>query len=202
MTLHSYDPAMTLREARTLYFEVNQFGLDGGYGDAWVDFKLGPIPMPFPNTPGRVRAVRYHDLHHLLTGYDTDTRGEFEISAWELGAGCGDFTTARLINLSGLAAGVVACPGRIARAFARGLASRSLYGDDLDALLARTVGEVRAERVPPTPPPVTAAVLARLLLTWLTGVVVGLGFLALVVPLLPFAFVALHAKRRREQAVA
>lgn len=94
MALVHYDEGLTMREARAIYFEVNGFGADGGYGDAWVDFKLGPLPVPFPNTRARVRAVRYHDLHHVLTGYDTNTIGEFEISAWELGAGCKDLIAA------------------------------------------------------------------------------------------------------------
>ena len=50
--------------------------------------------MPFPNTPSRKRAVRYHDLHHALTGYATDLTGEFEISAWEIGSGCADHVAA------------------------------------------------------------------------------------------------------------
>ena len=83
------DTGMTLRDARRIYFHANGFGEEGGYDDAWVDFKLGPIPMPFPNPPARVRAVKYHDLHHVLTDYDTDTIGEFEIAAWEVAAGCG-----------------------------------------------------------------------------------------------------------------
>src|SRR5688572_1778448 len=91
MTLTTYEPSATMREARARYFEVNDFGVDGGYQDAWVDFKLGPLPMPFPNTQGRLRAVAYHDLHHILTGYDTEIIGELEISAWELGAGCKSF---------------------------------------------------------------------------------------------------------------
>src|SRR5690348_8708353 len=83
-----YPDELTMREARDRYFEANRFGADGGYASKWVDIKLGPIPMPFPNTASRVRAVKYHDLHHVLTGYDTDWRGEFEISAWEIAAGC------------------------------------------------------------------------------------------------------------------
>src|SRR2546430_17590957 len=78
---------MTLGRALEVYFAENGFGKDGGYEDAWVDFKLGPIPMPFPNSAGRKRAVRFHDLHHALTGYATDTIGEFEISAGEIGSG-------------------------------------------------------------------------------------------------------------------
>ena len=76
-----------MRDSRRTYFEKNAFGVDGGYEDAWVDFKLGPIPFPFPNSAPRVRAVKFHDLHHVLTGYDTNFTGEVEISAWEIGAG-------------------------------------------------------------------------------------------------------------------
>ena len=84
--LVQYPEHLPLRDARRLYFDANHFGADGGYGDKWVDFKLGKVPFPIPNSPGRVRAVRFHDLHHVLTGYDTSTIGEFEISAWEIAA--------------------------------------------------------------------------------------------------------------------
>src|SRR6185295_10394327 len=104
MTLYAADPTLTMAAARSLYFQVNNFGPDGGYNDAWVDFKLGPIPVPFPNTKARVRAVHVHDLHHVLTGYNTDTLGELEISAWELGGGCADYFAAWQLNLGGFAA--------------------------------------------------------------------------------------------------
>ena len=68
MTIVHYDPEQTMRQARELYFAANHFGTDGGYSDAWVDLKLGPVPLPFPNTASRVRALRFHDLHHILTG--------------------------------------------------------------------------------------------------------------------------------------
>lgn len=190
-----YEPTMTLREARKRYFEDNQFGPDGGYGDAWVDFKLGPLPMPFPNTASRIEAVRYHDLHHLLTGYATDTRGEFEISAWELGAGCGSFAAAWVLNLGGLAAGVVSCPRRTWRAFARGLASRSLYGEDLEKLLDRTVGEVRAERLPAGEAPGGLLRGAWFAATAAAGFVVGGALMMLVVPLVPVGLLAGRMRR-------
>jgi hypothetical protein len=52
-----FDPTMTLADARRVYFEANGFPADGGYDAPWVDFELGPIPMPFPNTDGRRRAI-------------------------------------------------------------------------------------------------------------------------------------------------
>src|SRR4051794_18084611 len=124
MATYAADPELTLAVARDEYFRVNEFGEDGGHGDAWVDFKLGPIPMPFPNTSGRVAAVRFHDLHHALTGYATDTLGEFEISAWEIGAGCGRYRMGWQLNLGGMLAGALSAPRRTWRAFVRGRQSR------------------------------------------------------------------------------
>src|SRR5690349_999095 len=105
----------TLGEALRRYFDDNGFGEDGGYGAAWVDFMLGPIPFPFPNTDPRRRAVRYHDLHHIVTGYRTDFLGELEISAWEIGSGCRDFVAAWQLNLGGMGGGVLFCPRRTFR---------------------------------------------------------------------------------------
>ena len=190
MTLATYDDSMSMRDARRVYFAVNRFGEDGGYGDRWVDFHLGPLPMPFPNTPARVRAVGYHDLHHVLTGYDTDTLGELEISAWELGAGCRGFFAAWQLNLGGLAAGAFATPSRVFRAFVRGRGERSLYGEELEPLLDRTVGELRASHASGHRRPATAADVAWFALAVVAGTAVGLTTLAVILPLLPFGLVA------------
>jgi len=61
---------------RTRYFRDNAFGDDGGYAKKWVSVQLGPLPLGFPNSAARVRAVKYHDLHHVVTGYATDLVGE------------------------------------------------------------------------------------------------------------------------------
>lgn len=136
----------TLREARDRYFADNGFGEDGGYDDAWVVLKFGPVPFPFPNTQGRVRAVRFHDLHHVLTGYGTDLRGESEIGAWELAAGCGDFVAAWQLNFVAMAGGLFLAPRRTWRAFVRGRRATSFYAGYAydDALLSKSVAEGRA----------------------------------------------------------
>jgi hypothetical protein len=203
MTITTYQPSSTMREARARYFEVNDFGVDGGYGDAWVDFKLGPVPMPFPNTEGRVRAVAYHDLHHILTGYDTEIIGELEIAAWELGAGCKSFHMAWLLNLGGLAGGLFAAPRRTWRAFVRGMHSRSFYGRDLEALLDLPVAEARREmgvdeardaRATPRDAALFAVASA-------VGLVVGAAFLVMGVVLAPIGL-ALGAARKRPAETA
>jgi hypothetical protein len=140
------DPDETLLEARTRYFERNGFGLDGGYSAKWVHVTVGVIPFAFPNLPSRVRAVRYHDLHHVLTGYATDMKGEAEIAAWELATNCRGFGAAWLLNFGTLSYGTVFCPRRVHAAFVRGRHSANLYDRDFDdTLLGRTVAQQRAE---------------------------------------------------------
>ena len=165
---------------------------------------IGPVPFPFPNTAGRVRAVRFHDLHHIVTGYQTTTVGEFEIAAWEIAAGCHDFHAAWVINLGGLFAGTLVAPRRVFRAFVRGLHSETLYGRELDGLLDSTVGEVRrlsgAEEGAKAG--VKASDLVRFVAASFTGLVVGSLSLAVVLPLLPFGLVAGAMQRRAEKAAA
>lgn len=140
------EDAATLLDARTRYFADNGFGPDGGYSDKWVHIDLGWISLRIPNTPGRVRAVRYHDLHHVVTGYATDMAGESEIAAWELASNCRGFGAAWVLNGGSLAYGLLTCPRRVRAAFFRGLHTKNLYDRDFDdALLERTVADMRRE---------------------------------------------------------
>lgn len=188
--IYAADPTLTLAEARDIYFRVNGFGADGGYSDAWVDFKLGPIPMPFPNTPSRVRAVRFHDLHHILAAYGTDVVGEFEISAWELGGGCADHVAAWQLNLLGMLSGMFVSPRRMVRAFLRGRKSGNLYRATYDdALLEKRVAEARAELGLSPEPSLrpSAADLAVLFAYLVAGLVLGAFALVIFPPLAIFA---------------
>jgi hypothetical protein len=144
-TATNYEPMMSVREARARYFADNGFGDDGGYTDRWVTlYKLGPIPLGFPNTAGRVAAVRYHDLHHLATGYDTDIVGEAEIAAWELASGCSQYPAAWVLNSLALPIGMLRNSERIQRAFARGCRTRNLYSEPFaDNLLTERLGALR-----------------------------------------------------------
>lgn len=139
-----YGDGLGLREARARYFDENGFGSDGGYGAAWVKLRLGPIALRLPNTAARVRAVRYHDLHHLATDYATDWTGEAEIAAWEIAGSCADHHAAWLLNLWAMAIGLVIAPRAVFRAFRRGRRSHNLYREPWsDALLEGSVGALR-----------------------------------------------------------
>ncbi len=140
----TYAPSLTVRAAREEYFRANGFG-DGGYESRWVKLKAGPIPLAFPNTRGRVRAVKLHDIHHVLTGYDTTWRGEAEIGAWEIASGCGRHYAAWVLNLWAMAIGLVIAPGRILRAWRRGDSAQNLYREEFGPrLLDVEVGTLRA----------------------------------------------------------
>jgi hypothetical protein len=145
-TLAVYAESLSLLDARRVYFDANGFGPDGGYAKRWVKVELGPLPLWFPNSEARVRAVRYHDLHHVATGYDTDWTGEGEIAAWEIASSCRGFLAAWWLNLSAMAIGLALAPSRIFRAFVRGRHTQNLYAERFDdALLATSVGALRKQ---------------------------------------------------------
>jgi hypothetical protein len=137
------DDSLTLRNARAAYFAANGLG-DGGYESPVVKLMAGPIPLYLPNSAARVRAVRYHDLHHVVTGYGTTWTGEAEIAAWEIATGCADHSAAWILNLGAMAIGLAIAPRATFRAFRRGRRTRNLYREAFgDHLLDETVGAMR-----------------------------------------------------------
>jgi hypothetical protein len=152
----SYDDALTLRDARAAYFARSGFD-ESSYVSRWVRLQVGPVPFFVPNTAARVRAVRLHDLHHVVTGYETTWTGEAEIGAWEVASGCADHAAAWQLNLLAMAIGLAIAPRATFDAFVRGRRSRNFYREPFgDALLAETVGAARrrlglaAEAAPPS----------------------------------------------------
>lgn len=140
-----YSPELTLRDARERYFALNNFP-GGGYEDRWIKVKVGAFPIWFPNVPSRKRAVRYHDLHHILTEYETTWRGEAEIGAWEVATGGAGAAVGWLLDLLAFAVGLVINPRGVYCAFVRGRHSANLFRAKFDdALLAQRVGATRRE---------------------------------------------------------
>lgn len=136
----------TLREALQRYFAQYHFA-DGGYTERWFRIKLGPLFIPLPNIPARVRAVKVHDVHHVLTGYRADWKGEVEIGAWELASGCGRYWVAWLLNAGSFTIGLVLYPRALWRAFREGrrVGMNLYHGVPYnDALLDSRVSGLRA----------------------------------------------------------
>jgi hypothetical protein len=137
-------PHLPAKDGRDAYLAANGFTV-AGYTAPTFTLKILGIPRTFENPPSRQRVVPLHDLHHVITGYGTDYTGEAEIGVWELRAGC---TTGILYFLNGMAAliGLAIAPLRTLRAWRRARGCHSLYTLDVpyDALLALTVGELRA----------------------------------------------------------
>jgi hypothetical protein len=134
----------SVRAAREQYFLANGFS-EAAYHDAWVVLaRFGPLPLVFPNSAARRRAIPLHDLHHVATGYATTWVGEAEIAAWELAGGCTDHWAAWLLNAGAFATGLALAPRRTYRAFVEGRRSRPLYHTGWhDSLLDMSVAELR-----------------------------------------------------------
>lgn len=138
---------LTMLDARTEFFRRSGFPVDGGYDAKWVKLPVGPLTVAFPNTAGRKRAVRYHDLHHVLTGYATTWTGEAEISAWEVASGLKHHAIGWALDLSAMSLGLFIAPRRTFRAFVRGRYSRNLYGRAFGEPLLRQNSETLREEL-------------------------------------------------------
>ena len=89
-------------------------------------------------------AVPLHDIDHILTEYKTDWLGEWEISSYELGTGCGRYWAATLINMQAILVGALRAPRLCIKAFARGRRSKGVYHfSSVDELLNQNLGSLR-----------------------------------------------------------
>ncbi len=136
---------LRMRRALAEHFARSGFAADGGYGSRWVKFKIGPIPLIAPNFDARRATVRYHDIHHVLTGYRTDWAGEMEISAWEVASGCAHHWVAWFLDLAALGVGAFVHPRRTFHAWCRGRRSRNFYRAPYEPLLEEKVSALRAQ---------------------------------------------------------
>lgn len=127
------------------FYRENKFGEDGGANKSLAKVKLGWLTLYIPNTAGRKRALFFHDVHHLATGYGTDLRGEGEISAWELASGCRRYLAAWLLDSIGMSLGLLIAPRRTLKAFWYGRQCRNLYHGLIsrDEIKSATVEEIR-----------------------------------------------------------
>lgn len=133
----------TLREALRDHLAAEGFPPDGGNSEPWVTARLGPTPVCFPNWEVRRRATLPHDLNHVVSGYGHDLIGEAEVSAWELGGGCGRYVAAWVFPRAGLILGLTVAPKRMFSAFVRGRNTGNLFTQDFKELLDLPLLEVQ-----------------------------------------------------------
>lgn len=147
----------TLRDARDAYLEANGFST-AAYTDKFVHFKFGPLYLAFPSTGTRRKAIPFHDLHHVLTGYEATPIGEGEIGAWEVATGLRRLWAGWVLNLFAMGFALLFAPRRVYRAFIRGRHSRNLYGSEYtEELLDSSVSEMREKLGLSTEPKATPA---------------------------------------------
>lgn len=140
-----YDGNMTIAEGLAYYLLRYCLG-DGGYTNRW--FKINffwKFTLVLPNISNRREAVKFHDLHHVLTEYETGLKGEAEIGAWEIASGCGKYWAAWILNMGSLSYGFVLYPRAVYKAFIRGRQSKNLYHNIAyaDPLLRTSVADMR-----------------------------------------------------------
>ncbi len=137
----------TPREILAHFYRENNLELDGGQSNPSVKIALTKnFHFYFPNFKARNKAVIFHDIHHLVTGYSAfSISGESEISAWEIASGCGKYRAAFFIDTSGLMLGIPFNFVRVLKAFSRGRRTKNLYHGHLstDEALDMQVGELK-----------------------------------------------------------
>ena len=132
----------SVREALAQHLAESGLPPDAGDSDPFAVVRIFYLPYPIPNTRARKRAVRIHDLNHLVSGYKTDRIGELEISAWELASGgCRDYVAAWVLDLAGLLGGLMVAPKRTVRAFLAGRKQQNLYSFPYEELLTLSVAD-------------------------------------------------------------
>ena len=141
---------MTTEEALNRHFAASGILHEGCTRKDWypghfVYLNLGPVRVPFFPILRRSGPVVLHDIHHMLTGYGPDWKGEVEIAGWELGSGgCRWHLFYWVDRLLGFALGLVSAPAAALRGFRAGRGHRNLYGRKPEQVLAMEVERVRA----------------------------------------------------------
>jgi hypothetical protein len=138
-----YADSLTVKEARDAYFTRSGFD-ERTYTDPWVKLPVLGRTIYLPNAKLRRKAVPLHDIDHILTEYQTDWLGEWQISAYELGTGCGTYWAAWMLNMQAILVGAMRAPRACIKAFARGRRSKGIYSyPSFEPLLNENVGNLR-----------------------------------------------------------
>lgn len=142
--MEAYNDNMLVKDALIEMFA--RFGIPANaYTAKSFVIRVGKISVPLPNIPARVKIARFHDIHHIVTAYPANWRGEAEIGAWEIATGCRYSFIAWFLNTGAVAVGLFSHPKAVIKAFKRGRNTRTnLYHNfEYEPLLQMAVKEVR-----------------------------------------------------------
>ena len=120
---------ISIHQALDLFYQNNGFApIQAEQEPCTVHVYNGCLLVPLPNIAVRYKYLKYHDLHHILTGYSVGRIGEGEVSAWELGTGSMlNHPILGIMNLIALSTGFFLKPQRMWLAFQRGTTCQNLY---------------------------------------------------------------------------
>jgi len=138
----------TPREILQKFYSENNLGDDGGQSKPYVRIELTSwFHIYIPNFDERRKAVLKHDIHHLITGYQTTMVEECAISAWEVGSGCKKYWAGFLIDTSAVMMGFLINFPKVLKAYARGRRTKNLYHDIYtnEQALDMKVGELQKQ---------------------------------------------------------
>lgn len=142
---------MDINQGLAEFYTASGFEAETGKRPAFVEVFVGCLLIPLPNVETRRKYLRYHDLHHVITGYDASQVGEGEVSAWELGTGSMLHPILMFMNLIAISTALAVSPTRVFRAYLRGCKSRNLYCPKvrrrIDNGELRSVGQLQQEFV-------------------------------------------------------
>ncbi len=138
---------MTAQDALSSFFVAQGILPEGSAVEDWIGdrwYRIGGIPV-LPLVGKIKHSLILHDVHHLVTGYDTSWTGELELAAWELASGgCHSHFFFWFDRLGAFAIGLFMHPRRLWRALRRGWRVRNLYPLDAYRVLKMDVEQIRA----------------------------------------------------------
>ena len=114
----------------------------------WLEAVVGNKTIPiFPMWPIR-DALSIHDLHHIMTGYETTLKGEAELAAWELASGgCHLNIVFWIDRISFVLIGLITHPRATLRAAKSGLCCTNLFRFTMKTLEHRDVESITSQIV-------------------------------------------------------
>ena len=133
------------------YFEENGFSR-AIYDARWSPAAFWGVRYSIPNPPRHRWALRWHDLHHVATGFGTSVPEEGQICAWELRALRRMGVYVGFLVLLAVGWGLLLAPLRTIRSFRFAAGGRTLLDEAVayDAALGMTIGQLREHLRLPT----------------------------------------------------